>query len=239
MKKKLMLKITKYISENRRKVNKVPIPSANYFRQGSIKLRKGFANYNPLRKESDELDKYSIESSNYYDNTKKVINLCKNQKNEDKNDIMEKIDKYKEKINKDNFIFIFKLMLFIIIILILIIYILNMILQRHYINMTEKILLTFYYNAKTKNIILNIFSKLLGSFIDISGLTSISLSETYQASILYYAKELRKYYHDFNKNYIEYNIDMKKSFQLIYNSHKFYKLRGKWKEVLYDSEYCS
>ena len=71
---------------------------------------------------------------------------------------MEKIDKYKEKINKDNFIFIFKLMLFIIIILILIIYILNMILQRHYINMTEKILLTFYYNAKTKNIILNIFS---------------------------------------------------------------------------------
>ena len=76
--KKLMLKITKYISENRRKVNNVPLPSANYFRQGSIKLRKVFANYNPLRKESDELDKYSIESSNYYDNTKKVIYLCKN-----------------------------------------------------------------------------------------------------------------------------------------------------------------
>ena len=34
--KKLMLKITKYISENRRKVNKVSLPSANYFRQGSI-----------------------------------------------------------------------------------------------------------------------------------------------------------------------------------------------------------
>ena len=32
---------------------------------------------------------------------------------------------------------------------------------------------------------------------------------------------------------------MKNSFQLIYNSHKFYKLRGKWREVLYDSEYCS
>ena len=105
--------------------------------------------------------------------------------------------------------------------------------------MLEKILLTYYFNAETKNIILNIFSKLLGSFHDLSGLTSTTLSSTYQPSVLSYAKELRIYYHDFNKYFIEYNLDMDNSFQLIYNPHKFNKLRGKWKEVIYDSEYCS
>ena len=229
--KKSMLKLTKYISENRRKINKIPSPSANYFRQGSCKFRKNLANCVSLRKESDDNDKNSITSSFYFDSQKKVNEKkgVENQKNLDKNEVLEKIDKYKERINKDQFILIIKLMLFVIITGILIIYILNMILQRSHINMTEKILLTYYYNAKTKNIILNIFSKLLGSFYDKIGLTTASLSTTYQSSVLSYATELRKYYHDFNKYFIEYNIDMKNSFQLIYNSHKFYKLRGKWK----------
>jgi hypothetical protein len=108
------------------------------------------------------------------------------------------------KINRDKFILIIKLLLFIIITGILIIYILNMILQRNSINMIEKILLTYYYSAKTKNIILNIFSKLIGYFHDNCGLISnnSTLSSTYQASILNYAKELRKYYHYFKKNFI-------------------------------------
>ena len=78
-----------------------------------------------------------------------------------------------------------------------------MILQRKSINMIEKILLTYYYSAETKNIILNIFSKLIGYFHDNCGLISnnSTLSATYQASILNYARELRKYYHNFNKNF--------------------------------------
>ena len=236
-----MIKLTKYISENRRRINRIPSPSTNYFRQGSSKLGRRFANSGTIRKESDENDK--ISNSNYFDVKKKDETHLKKEidhpHNLNKKEILEKIDKYKIKINKDKFILIIKLMLFVIITGILIIYILNTILQRRSINMIEKILLTYYFNAETKNIILNIFSKLLGSFHDLSGLTSSTLSSTYQASILNYAKELRKYYHAFNKYFIEYNLDMDHSFQLIYNPHKFNKLRGKWKEVIYDSEYCS
>ena len=32
---------------------------------------------------------------------------------------------------------------------------------------------------------------------------------------------------------------MKDSFPIIYQKNKFLKLRGKWRESLYDSEYCS
>ena len=106
---------------------------------------------------------------NIFDSKKRVvsplIDLRKetndHPQNLNKKEVLEKIDKYRERINKDQFILIIKLCLFIIITGILIIYILNMILQRRSINMTEKILLTYYYNAETKNIILNIFSKLL------------------------------------------------------------------------------
>ena len=244
--KKPMLKLTKYVSDNRRKINRIPSPSTNYFRQSSTKLGKKL-NSNKIRKEPEENDKNSVASSNYFDSKKKVVSTLINIKKEtnertqvsNKKEVLEKIDKYRERINKDQFILIIKLLLFIIITGILIIYILNMILQRHSINMTEKILLTYYFNAGTKNIILNIFSKLLGSFHDMSGLISNTLSSTYQTSILSYAKELRIYYHDFNKYFIEYNINMENSFQLIYNPHKFYKLRGSWKEILYNSEYCS
>ena len=240
--KKSMMKLTKYISENRRKINRIPSPASNYFKQGSNKLGRKLLNSNTIKKEVEEND-----SMNIFDSKKRVvsplINLRKetndHPQNLNKKEVLEKIDKYRERINKDQFILIIKLCLFIIITGILIIYILNMILQRRSINMTEKILLTYYYNAETKNIILNIFSKLLGSFHDLSGLTTTSLSTTYQSSILSYATELRKYYHDFNKYFIEYNIDMGNSFQLIYNSHKFNKLRGSWKEIVYDSEYCS
>ena len=248
--KKIMIKLNKYISSTNKKINRIPSPTINYFRQTSSKYSKS-RNQNNMRKDIDASDKNSMGSSIYFDSKKKVVvnlnNIATNKSKEgteshhiqNKKEILERIDKYRTKINRDKFILIIKLLLFIIITGILIIYILNMILQRNSINMIEKILLTYYYNAETKNIILNIFSKLLGSFHDISNLTASSLSSTYQTSILNYAKELRKYYHNFNQNFIEYNLDMKHSFQIIYRNKKFYKLRGKWNEILYDSEYCS
>ena len=249
--KKVLIKLNKYISGTNKRINRIPSAATNYFRQGSSKYGKKSINSNNMKKENDNSDKNSISSSFYYDSRKKVIatynNTITNKGKEivevnsyqNKKEVLEKIDKYRYKINRDKFILIIKLLLFIIITGILIIYILNMILQRNSINMIEKILLTYYYNAETKNIILNIFSKLIGYFHDFTGLVSTSLSATYKTSVLSYAKELRKYYHYFNKNYIEYNLDMKHSFQLIYENKVFYKLRGKWREVLYDSEYCS
>ena len=248
--KKILIKLNKYIPETRKKINRIPSPSKNYFHQSSNKFAKSIRNSNNSRKESDDYDKNSINSSQYFDSRKKVVsspfNINKSKESADnqvinKKAILEKIDKYRADINKDQFILIIKLLLFIIITGILILYILNMILQRKSINIIEKILLTFYFSAETKNIILNIFSKLLGSFHDMSGLinNNSTLSDTNKDNILVYANELRKYYHDFNKYYIEYNLEMDHSFQLIYENKKFYKLRGKWREILYDSEYCS
>ena len=247
--KKLLIKLNRYISETRKKINRIPSPSTNYFRQSSNKFSKTVRAASNPRKEQDESDKASITNSQCFDSKKKVVsqfNINKNKESADhqiinKKAILEKIDKYRANINKDQFILIIKLLLFIIITGILILYILNMILQRQSINIIEKILLTFYFSAETKNILLNIFSKLLGSFHDMSGLidNNSTLSDSYKANILIYAKELRKYYHDFNKYYIDYNLEMDHSFQLIYENKKFYKLRGKWREILYDSEYCS
>ena len=154
-------------------------------------------------------------------------------------DVLEKIDNYRIKINQARFIFIIKLILYIIITGILIIYILTMILQRNSINMIEKILLTCYFNAETKNIILNIYSKLIGHLQDMAHLTNKVASSNYIGSIISYASDLREYYHFFQKYYIEYNLEMKDSFPIIYQKNKFLKLRGKWRESLYDSEYCS
>ncbi len=245
--KKIMLKMTKYISDKRIKINRMNSPATNFFRQCSSKFLKNAKNAtNGNKKDYDYSERNSINSSLNHGSYKKINNYLvsgKSKENveyyQDKNDVLEKIDNYRYKINRVKFILIIKLLLFIIITGILVLYILNMILQRKSINMIEKILLAYYYNAETKNIILNIFSKLLGIFLDMCGLIPSSLSSTYQSSILNYAVDLRKYYHSFNKNYIEYNLEMGHSFQLIYEQNQFYKLRAKWREILYDSEYCS
>ena len=114
-----------------------------------------------------------------------------------------------------------------------------MILQRKSINMIEKILLTYYFNAETKNEMLNIYSKLFGHLHDLAHLTSQVISSNYRTNIISFASELREYYHFFKKYYIEYNLEMKDTFPIIYQKNKFIKLRGKWIESLFDSEYCS
>ena len=215
--KKILIKLSRYITDTRKKINRVPSPNVNYFRQCSSKLSKKNRGSN-VRKEQELTEKMSINSSLYFDSRKKVLqsspfnpgtNKTKEQleiHTQNKEEVLEKIDEYRSNINKDKFILIIKLLLFIIITGILIIYILNLVLQRKSINIIEKILLTYYYNAETKNIILNIYSKLSGYFHDLSGLTGTKLSATYTESILSYAKELRKYYHNFNKYFIEYNL---------------------------------
>ena len=244
--KKYLLKTNNYIS-GAKKINGILSPGKNYFRQGSNNFSNNRQNSNNFRKESENDDINSINSSKNNDSLKKVLNSFDGNKTfknnefyvQNKKVVFEKIDNYRRQINQAKFILIIKIFLFIIIIAILFLYILNLILQRKYINMIEKILLAFYYNAETKNILLNIYSKLLGQFHDFANLTTKVSSSSYIDSILSYGKELRLYYHDFKKTYIEYNLEMKYSFPIIYQNKKFIKLRGKWREIEYDSEYCS
>ena len=114
-----------------------------------------------------------------------------------------------------------------------------MIFQRKSINMIEKILLTYYYHGETKNILLNIYSKLLGHFHDLAHLTNKVVSSTYKENIISYGNDLREYFHLFKKLYMEYNLELESQFSILYRKEKLVKLRGKWKETLFHSDYDS
>ena len=153
--------------------------------------------------------------------------------------LMEKIEKYTHEINKKKFIFIIKLILSIIIICIFIVYLLIIYFQGISIKVNETILLTYFYNAHTRDVIQNIYSKLIAIFHDCSGIIPSSLSANYQAGILSYSPILRENYHFFNNYFLNYNMAIGHSFNLIYDEEIFFKLRGQWKEIPYNSKYSS
>ena len=153
--------------------------------------------------------------------------------------LMEKIEKYTHEINKKKFIFIIKLTLSIIIFCIFIIYLLIIYYQSISINVNETILLTYFYNAHTRDVIQNIYSKLIAIFHDCSGIIPSSLSSSYQAGILSYSPILRENYHFFNDYFLKYNMAIGHSFNLIYENKIFFKLRGQWKEIPYSTKYSS
>ena len=182
------------------------------------------------------------------------INSIKNSKNKEEK-ISKKIDEdtdkddnkslgnkilvYKEQINRERFIFIIKLILIFIIFLIFVIYILLIYIQGMTINTTEKILLAFYYNTHTRDIIQDTLSKLNGIYIDSSGINPYSISDSYEKIIIEYSKILREKYHYFNKYFLEYKLEIGHDFKAIYEEHIFYRLKGYWKETQYYSKYSS
>ena len=157
----------------------------------------------------------------------------------DKNNIINKIEKYRDEINKETFIFIIKFILFFSIFCIFIVYIIIIYYQVNSVDITEKILLSYYYNAHTRAIILNAFSKLNGIYHDTSGIYPSTLSNSYGQAILSYSFLLRENYHSFNNYYVEYNTALGQSLNTIYKDVIFYKLRGFWQEVPYVSKYSS
>ena len=150
-----------------------------------------------------------------------------------------KITKFKNDINKNKCILLIKWIVLFITIFRLIIYIITIFYQRSSINTIEKIILAFYYNNHIKGIIFNVFSKLLGLYQEASGLIPSNLSNTYFDYIKEYSIELRQYYHNFNHYFIDYNIDLNRPFNIIYEDRIFFKLKGLWKESEYISKYST
>jgi len=150
-----------------------------------------------------------------------------------------KILVYKKQINRERFIFIIKSILTIITILIFIVYILIIYIQGMTINTTKKILLAFYYNTHTRDIIQDTLSKLNGIYIDSSGINPNKISYSYKKIIIEYSKILREKYHYFNKYFLEYNLEIGHDFKTIYEEQVFYRLKGFWKETPYYSKYSS
>ena len=234
--KNLDIKFTKYGGYSNKQKNKNFLPRP-----------KNFLNKISKKNSRNKINNI-IENGNLNSNSKKYndldINIDNNENhkrskiNYEENEIMEKIEKYRLKINKNNFIFVIQIILSLIIIFIFCIYLIIISHQKTSINTNEKILLAYFFNGQTRNVLQNIYSKLIAIFHDISGVIPQSLSANYQAGILSYSKILRDNYHKFNNIFLNYNLAIKHSFNLIYEETIFEKLRGKWREVSYYSEYC-
>ena len=232
--KKLYIKLSKTFNFENNKVQKN--------QESSKSIAKKLSQKNIVQKSS----KIKIESLK--------LNNIKNSKNKedksskkmdedaDKDDnktLHNKILVYKEQINRERFIFIIKLIMTIIIFLIFIVYVLLIYIQGITINTTEKILLAFYYNTHTRDIIQDTLSKLNGIYIDSSGINPDKISSSYERIIIEYSKILREKYHYFNKYFLEYNLVIGHDFKTIYDEQVFYRLKGFWKETPYYSKYSS
>ena len=160
---------------------------------------------------------------------------------ENKDIVMNKINEYKHKINRDKFIFIIRLILFIIIICILVIYIIIIIKSRVITNTNETILLSYFYNSHARDYMLDIHSKLLEIFYDHADLAKhpILNNKEYENTLYFYSNKLKDVYHNFTNYFYEYNLEINHELNLLYQKRKFYKIRGFWQEIEYESEYSS
>ena len=191
----------------------------------------------PNKKEQKSRNK----SNNFRQSFKKE-NISKSRKGlnekEDNNIIINKLEKYRKEINQERFILIIKYILLFIIICIFIVYMTLIDYQVVSINITENILLSFYYNSHVRVIFFNALSKINGIYYDASRLTPLTLSSSYIDAIRQYSDELRKNFHSFNQYYINYNLQIGKTFNLIFEEKEFYILKGLFKEIPYKSNYC-
>ena len=186
-----------------------------------------------------DLQKNDNEIKNKEEILKKFTNEFDNKENQ--KDIMKKINDYRDKINRDKFIYIIRLILSIIIVAILLIYISIMIYFTNRNILDNKILLTYFYNIHTKDYLICLYSKLLQIFYDHADLAKNPLSDLnkYQEELFNYSFALKDSFHNFTNLFSEYNLAIGKDLKLIYVKLKFLKLRGFWKETEYESEYIS
>ena len=157
------------------------------------------------------------------------------------NNVMYKIDKNRTIINNAKFILIIRIILTIIIAFILIIYLYIIYLKSNIINMSEKIIMSNFYNFYTKDTMLNIYSRLLQIYYEFNNISIHKLNNlNYQQEILLsYSKTLKENYHNFTEFYFSYNLDLKHEFKEIYDNRKFNNIIGFWEEFEYNSRYIT
>ena len=160
---------------------------------------------------------------------------------EENNNIMNKIDNNRLKINNAKFILIIRIIMSIIIANILIIYIYIIYLKGNIINMSEKIIMSNFYNSQTKDTILNIYSRLLQIFFQISKISTdkVNSIKQQQEIISSFSKNLKENFHNFTEYYFSYNLDLKHDFKVVYDKRQFNNLNGFWEEYEYISKYTT
>lgn len=153
--------------------------------------------------------------------------------------ILEKMEKYKKKINSDKLITIIKVFLFLICICVLIVYILLMEYQNSIIDLIHKTFQCYYYNIYTKNLILHFHTVITEKFYNVSRISdnSFTTEEDYDYNIKVITPLLKESFHYFTNLFYEYNLEIDHDFNLMFKKRNFRKLIGFWEEKDYTSEY--
>ena len=153
--------------------------------------------------------------------------------------ILEKMEKYKIKINSDRFITIIKVILFVICICVLIVYILLMEYQNSIIELIHKTFQCYYYNIYTKNLILHFHTIITEKFYNASNINinTFTTEEDYDYNIRNITPLLKESFHYFTNLFYDYNLEIDHDFSLMFKKRKFKKLIGFWEEHNYTSEY--
>ena len=96
-----------------------------------------------------------------------------------------------------------------------------------------------YYNFQTRDIMLDIHSKLLEIYYEFNSISSDSLNDLkeQQNILISFANKLKEIYHNFTDYFSEYNLVFNNNINSIYNIRNFWKIFGFWEEVEYNSRY--
>ena len=240
--KKLSLNISNEINYNNQQITKKKklsnvTPSLSQKRL--IQSNKNDNDIKPRNKIMSDNNNSTIKNQNKVNARKKSKDEVLN--NDDKNEILNKINLYRQKINKDKLILIIRCILYFIIVVVLILYIVIIIYLDKIININEKILFTYFYNIHTRDFILNLYDKMHQIFYDHTNLSINPLSglDEYQYEFYTYSVLLKNYYHNFTSYFFDYNLAIGHNFNIIYKKRKFFKLRGYFKQFEYFSDYTS
>ena len=157
----------------------------------------------------------------------------------EKNEFIEIINKFSSKVNHVNFILIIRIIMTIIISFILIIYILIIHLKNNFIKTSETIILANNYNFQIRDLMLNIYSRLLIIYYEFNEITldKFNTLEEHQNILSTFSYSIKEKYHNFTHFFFDYNLKFGNYFNIIFNEKKFYKIRKFWEEVEYMSTF--
>ena len=235
--KKSFLTLTKGFNyQDNGSINKAVIKSNNY--NDNIYSDKRSSSVRKISKDSKKENHKTTDDKNSKKNAIRKSDIENIDKLEnEKNEILNKIEKYKQQINRDKFISIIKLLLYIIIICIFAIYISILIFQKLLIKRSENILLAYYYISQVRESLLNIYSLMLELYyynyrISMNEITDYKQQ---QRILIQYYSMFKENYNNFSKYYLDYNIEIGHDFNLLYQKRNFYRIEGFWEEVQYQS----
>jgi hypothetical protein len=106
----------------------------------------------------------------------------------------------------------------------------------------EQILLAYYYNLYTKNLLLGIHSIALQIYYESFIYSPKRIDDktfSNDQALFNLSSILKEKYHNFTEYFSNYNLAIGHNFDLIYKKIKFMKLRGFWKEIEYESKFSS